>query len=499
MNSIGWLGTQLVDEVEGPRLVDGRGLIARWRVTELTTADSEPPPRAALPPPATTIWEVDEATQTLDADPIRVSLRHSIDQTWSIRILIHNTGPEPIRLHRLALAMEVGEDWTPWAACDGAEAMVAVLPYGPGQILGFAVLQGELRRDRTQLVIDDLLVAPGAQHVLRLRGDWHSSATELARKRPTAVPTRDWWEVGTVVEIDHPDQALLGSRSIPDDEDLAPYDAERSTELEPGRPGQVTVELAGPRGRAEVVVGFAPALADLVASFLEQAERRWPVGRQGMRIDSVADGVVLQHHDRFGDRGRIRYDDGQDALDGLIERMGDEGPFAAALLAEQALRTADPALAERASRALATVGPGAAREVVMLPVMAARVMTGLAPEPPRPQFSALPGPPTLVSSLAAAIAEPAQRDAAVRSVGAHWGLGLYGRRLAAPDLVADARLVALASVVSQFDPPQPPGWVLEWDELVAQQHCRLRGELWLRLESEPETVAAALAWLLLAP
>ncbi len=513
MNSIGWLSARLVDDPDGPVLVDDRGTLARWRIAQLRVSEG------AVAAPAATAWEIDEVTQTLVADSVRVTLRHSIDQTWSLRILVHNTGDVPIRLNRLALAVDTGPDWTAWAACDGAEAMVTVLPHGPGRLLGFTVLQGELRRDGAQLVIDDLLLAPGAQHVVRIRGDWYASGSELARHRPTAVPAREWWEVGTVVELDHPDQALVASRAIPDDEELAPYEGEltsydgeltsydgaRVTELDPGRPGRIIIELAGPRGRCEVAAGFAPGLADLVAIFLEHAERRWPTGRQGLRIDSVADGVILQHHDRFGDRGPIRYDDGHDALDGLVERMADEGPLAVALLAEQALRTGDPVLAERASVALSTLGPDPARMVVMLPVMAARAMTGLDPTPPPPAASAAPASPQLSGShplttlLAAAVTDPHQRETAMRQLGAHWGLGLHGQRLELADLVEDARLLALASLLGQFDPPQPSGWVLEWEELITREHCRLRGELWLRLAADPETVAPGLAWLLLAP
>lgn len=496
---ITWDDERLVEQDGRPVLVGTDGPIVSWQVTGLVL-DATP----VDPEPSALDWELDEVTERFVAGPVQVSLRHSLDRTWNIRILLTNTGDHPVMVDRLGLGPEPGPQWIGWVACEGAEASVAMLSSTRRAILGFSLLQGELRSPDLAgagpIEIGGLVLEPGGRHVVSLRGDWYDGPAPLARTRPNCVPAWDWWEVGAVVGLEHPDQALVGHRTTPEGIGLEPHEHDWATEIEGVEPARIHLELAGPRGRVEVDLGFAPSVDELVAAVVARAEARWPRGRQGMRLDALADAVVLQRHAQLAAGGRLLQSDVEDALDGLVGRIDDDGAFAVAVLAGRAVLTGDRDLAERATRALARMPGDQCRALVLGQVMGARQVVGLDPRSgieltaPAPEVG-----DDLATRLSRSIEDPAGREAVLTELGVHWGLGLRGRRWGGTDLVGEARLVAIGCLMTELGPPASGGGAIGFEELLEQHHRRVRGEVWSRIGEDASVAVEALAWLVLAP
>src|SRR5699024_4034581 len=153
---------------------------------------------------------VDELEQVTTAGPLRISLRHSLDRTWAIRLSVVNTGPAVVRVDRLGLLVTTGPEWVVWSTRAGAEGSVAALPCRPGDpLLGFGLVQGELRGAGPDLVVGPLELPAGTQQVVRLRGEPYGSAREFARGRHDLLPSWGWAEAHDEVQVHHPDLAVV--------------------------------------------------------------------------------------------------------------------------------------------------------------------------------------------------------------------------------------------------------------------------------------------------
>lgn len=491
MQPIPWADGRLVDrDGAATWLWDGRPVIG-WRLGQIRIAgrriDAEPgPPRT----------EIDEYEQTVaiapdGTAPLRISLRHSLDRTWAVRLSVVNAGDEAIRIDRLTLRATTGPDWVGWATRAGAEASVAALPCRPGDpLIGFSLLQGELRGDGPDLVVGPLDLPAHGQQVVRLRGEPYGSAREFARGRHDILPDWGWAAASDEIQVHHPDLAVVDAsvpvvpEPVPDSESVPDPDV---TTLVGGPGDRARLVLAGSRGMVEIEVGFAPGLELLLDRFVQEGERHWPTGRQGIRIPSAAAALVIQRQAASESRGRRPVADWVEAVEGVCARIDEPtSAFEVALLARQSTLTGDGELA-----ALATSGCRHcdAPALVAPEVMAARQLTGLAP--------------TLLEATGQGLATDDQTE--LYRVGASWGLGLRGSRLGSDDLVADARALADTRMRALLQQPRPRGWACGHDELLTRHERRIQHRLWARLgestgdpTADPDLVAA-LGWLVLAP
>lgn len=490
MERIAWADGQLVDTGGAATWLLDRRPVLGWRLGPVTVDG-----RLAPTAPLTADWQVDELEQVTTAGPVRIALRHSLDRTWGIRLSVVNTGPDAVRVDRLGLLVTTGPEWVGWATRAGAEGSVVALPCRTGDpLLGFGLVQGELRGTGPDLVVGPLELPAGAQQVVRLRGETYGSARDFARGRHDLLPAWGWVEARDEVQVHHPDLAVVtgpaaGGGSDPGE--VAAPDVSTMT----GDPGDTTrLVLAGPRGLVDVEVGFAPALETVVDRFVAAGERSWPTGRQGTRIPSAAAALVVQHQLASPSRGGRPVADWAEAVEGVCARLTEQSPssagspaaFAVALLARQAMLTGDPELAERATSGCARVDAGL--PLVAPEVLAARRLTGLAPVLPVRTGERL----------------AADRGPELQPTGARWGLGLRGGRLAPDDPVGDGRMLALARMQAVLHPPRPHRWACGAEELLDRQDRRIRHQLWQRMWRAPDSaddpvVADALAWLVLTP
>lgn len=461
-----WSGGVVVDRAGAATLLlDGEPVVG-WRCTPTVVLDGT---EVTLVATGMTV-EVDELRYGFTAGPLRIELRHSLDLTWAIRWAVTNPTGSEVRLTGAGLTVETADGWVGWAVRAGAEASVAALPTRRrGPVIGFALLQGELRGSGEVLTLPDLVLPGGGQYVLRLRGESYPDAQHFAVGRHDLLPPASWVDAGSLVRIEHQDQAVASATGI-DPQQLAELDG--AVELE-GEPGQVSrLALVGPRGTSEVTVGFAPSLHLVVSGLVSLGEQRWPTGRQGVLLGDAADGLLVQSFLAGGGSTGVPQEVWSEALDGLCARVSGEGSLlAAALLARQAVLTGDPELAGRAVAGLAAQRevPGAA--VVAAQVLAAGLVTGT-PVPPE----AVPSSPPI---------DPI-------AWGAQFGFGLRGERLGPVDPVADARSVAAAELQLSLGAPRVRGWACGFAELVQRQRRRILGEAY----GNP-TAGEAVAWLTL--
>ena len=420
-----------------------------------------------------------------------------------------NTGAETVRLDRLGIVVTTGPDWVGWATRAGAEASVAALPCRVGDpVVGFSLLQGELRGVGAELELGPLTLPPSGQHVVRLRGETYVSAREFARGRHELLPRWGWIEAGDEARVHHPDLAVVEHNSLiglgdpndpePGDEGLPDPD----TSVLAGDPGDTArLVLAGPRGLVDIAVGLAPPLELLVDHFVAAGERYWPSGRQGIRIPSAAAALLVQRQLASQSRGGRPADDWVEAVEGSCARIEEPtSTFAVALLARQAVLTGDAELAERATdgcrrpdwsdTGLALVAPE---------VLAARQLIGLDPTLPVRTQHDLTQHDLTQHELGD------DHGAQLQQLGARWGLGLHGDQLASEDLVADARRLAGAGMRALLRRPRPRQWACGHDELLHRHDRRVRHRLWHSITEPTDDpnrapgVADALAWLVLAP
>jgi len=445
--SVPWAGGTVVD-VDGAAtwVLDGEPVLG-WRCGSSATIDGVSSVVHAHPVTA----ELDELRYGFAAGPLRLELRHSLDETWAIRLSVTNPTSRPVTVSGIALDLACAAGWIGWAVRAGAEASVAVLPAQRQRpILGFCLLQGELRGAGGALRLPDLVLPAAGQYVLRLRGESYPDARHFASAaRHDVLPGWPWVSAGELVRIDHQDQAVASSSGI-DSDQLA--ELEGAVELE-GEAGQTShIELVGPRGTTEVMVAFAPTLGQVVAGRVALGEQLWPTNRQGVRLTEPADGLVVQAFLAGGGSTGVSHEVWSEALDSLCARVeADSSLLAVALLARQAVLTGDRDQAEQSAAGFAALVGEPGAPVVAAQVLAAGLVTGAVHE--------VPATGAVLDDLPA--------------FGARFGFGLRGERVGTPDPVADARCLALANMQLALEPPRPRGWACGFAELVQRHRRRL--------------------------
>ncbi len=445
--------------------------------------------RPVEPVPGATRVDPDEIEFSWRIGPVVLRIRHTVEVTWQIRVAVTDTGPGS-RIDRLVLHARAGTGRTAWAVRAGAEGSLVVLgddPRRPGP--AFALVQGEVRGGGTDLDHGPVVLEPGGSHVVRWRGEIVDDLIGFAGARHEVLPA--WPVIGPADEavVEHPDLAVVDERVDPGV--LVTTSGDGVTTITGSLPapgGAAGLTLAGPRGRTEVELRV---VADLPGTARWWCERHpWSRGRQGIVVDDPAKALVVQSLVGDHEGGGTRLDEWGDALDGACARIepttSDDPVFAVILLAQQAVRTGDPELADRAASGVtALVGrPGAAVATAL--VLAACTLLDR-PVPAQPQLD--PADP-----LEAALVDGRRPGRAWSRWGRSVGYGLRGSALADGDPVADARRLAVASMAWELRRSTVDGWPVRPPEIVERHRRRLLADLGER--PDDPSAAAVLAWLI---
>lgn len=234
--------------------------------------------------------DVDEVEQRwrVPGTSVWARLRHTVDRTWQVRLVLHNTGPDAERL-RVRWEWATGPDAALGLHAAGAQGTFRVAPARaglPGAGSPGAVVQGELVSGAVEPGAGRVLDLPaGATDVTAWKIDWVDPAT--------AVPVPSWWprtaiEAGELQVLRDPDIVVPHAVADRTGWTIAPYAGVHRLEvIEATR--RLTVELfAAPPveelvDELELVVDQPDELSPAEALFLTLAARR-----RGVVSDAVA-------------------------------------------------------------------------------------------------------------------------------------------------------------------------------------------------------------------
>jgi hypothetical protein len=189
--------------------------------------------------------DADEVEVTRAAGPLRLVVRHSVAAGWGVRLVLSNSGDQPVVLDDAVLTWQPPADQPAWALAAGAAGSYAVLPLdGFGPVLGGVLRLGELAAvDGDGLHLGRLLLEPQGRYVVQWHWDFHADARSFDRGRHPDVPRRLDLLVGEVVTVAaDEDQALVAAGGLE-------VETVRDTvELSGAEAGELLVELRSARG-----------------------------------------------------------------------------------------------------------------------------------------------------------------------------------------------------------------------------------------------------------
>ncbi|MCW2810670.1 MAG: hypothetical protein JWP61_1128 [Friedmanniella sp.] len=460
-----------------------------------------------------------EPDVSLDTDEVEVRrsspglilvVRHTFAAGWGLRVALTNTSDRPVPLERLRIGWAPGPSCVGWALTAGATGAYAVQPAdAAGPVLGGLLTLGDLDRvTASELVTDQVRLAPGGRYVLAWQWSWSATPRQVGLGRQPEVPETAYLTVPEPARLPADDDRVLLRPS-----GVAVERVRDTLELMVGSPGTYPVELRTARGTTRYDLVWAAPVAEVLAAAASEVLAGPRTAAGIVRLASVDAALVLQHALRTS-----AVEDPEaaaEALDLFVARLGEEpstDPRTLCLLAGEFGRTGDPDALAGATAGLLEVGrpaPGlglAGSQVAVASVLAGRspgpVMEHLAGlvRPVPPGGGPLPEQVTDLELRALCRADgagppPSRGDdltGRLLAVGTAVGSGLRGRPLTPLPLVDLAHLAAVLTLL-----PEPLSLAAEpvWGCTAHQLAHRLRAEVVARLEGEP--LGTAHAWLAL--
>ena len=470
---------------------------------DVTTPDGS----LALGPPLAVV-DTDEVEVTRSGGGLRSLVRHSVDATWDVRVVLANESDTELVLTQVRLGCRADPRSVVTALAANAVTAYAVQPgNGDGPVLVARLRSGaQAGVDENGFLLGPLVLAPGH----RWSASWRFEVVADARRAATGdLPRTAWLDLDqTVVLAAGPDVAVVAP-ALAVEEDPGG----RSVEVGAGEPGTWGIELRGARGTTVYELSWAPDLDDVVDAATERVLGGPTTPAGTTRLPDPAAGLVVQ--DALGRRSVGATDDLADALEllggTLVERVDpradpqpDPDPFALAFLTREADRTDDRTLLDAAARALVGVAvPGRGVGLTGLAMALSQVRSG-GPADAARQLGALAvphhvGPGTLeLALLLRPRGAPADETvlAGLRRLGAEHGAGLPGRVL--PPLPLDE--VAYAStLLGLVDEGTGQRLQAVWGCTAAELARRTAAQARARIAERPDDPVAwtALAWLVL--
>lgn len=426
---------------------------------------------------------------------------HGFFTSWSTRITLVDVGRQPARIDHLLLHVETEDGGVAWFHGAGAAASLAVLPNGPGHVLGGRLRTGSARLGPGGTIDLGGVTLGRGRHSLDVqwRFDPYPSPAAFSHSAPDWMPETLIKESREPQVIQHADAGLVAGG-------LGAGDVDGGTELL-GSPGSHAVELRDSNGTTELELCWAPEWDELLLRSAHLALSGGRLANGVPRLETAGAGLVVRQALRYGLLEDP--DEGVDALDALAD-----GLLRTPVHTAQAVILLSSWLLENSSNEeLRTfvdafrgmrVGPGVGLAGTHLalaclsvgddPAVVLEHLSTLAREadPHREDVDS-------VSHAELMLVTGGQEAAAVinacTAIAADLGHGLPGERLPGLSLVERSQRAAVLDLV----PDQlVPTLTADWG--VAPAVLAEREKLWIRLavheeRVEPDVLLEALAWI----
>jgi hypothetical protein len=259
-----------------PWLVDAGGLTVHLGDGPLT-----------LGPPQVRV-DVDEIEVERSGSGLRTVVRHALEQTWTVRVVLANETDAELTLERVHLGWRAAPGTVVTALAAGARAAYAVQPaHGDGPVLVGRLRSGlQQGVDATGLQRAQLVLGPRHRWAVQWRWEVVPDVRRAATGRD--LPRTTWLDLGqSVVLPSGLDEAVVApGLSVELEDDRMEVDA--------AEPGSYVLELRAARGTTAYPLTWAPDLDDLVDARAREllAGRATPAGTP--RLQEAAAGLVVQ-------------------------------------------------------------------------------------------------------------------------------------------------------------------------------------------------------------
>ncbi|MGI3781339.1 MAG: hypothetical protein ACRYG2_11250, partial [Janthinobacterium lividum] len=202
--------------------------------------------------------DVDELEVERSGGGLRTVVRHALEQTWTVRVVLVNESDVELALEQVRLGWSAAPGTVVTALAAGARAAYAVQPaHGDGPVLVGRLRSGAQHGvDETGLLLGPLVLAPHHRWVVQWRWEVVPDARRAATGRD--LPRTTWLDLDqTVVLPSGPDEAVVAPGLAVEVED-------DRVEVAAGEPGSYVLELRAARGTTAYPLTWAPDLDDLV-------------------------------------------------------------------------------------------------------------------------------------------------------------------------------------------------------------------------------------------
>lgn len=323
--------------VPGELIMDSR--VQRWEPVGLITDIDETEARYAV----------------TDHPEIEYTVRNSFAGHWQQRHMLVNTSSATVRIDRWELTLPPADDCVGWASAIGGDAFWSVQPAdGRGPLLVGELVQGVVNElvpgNRPGFATGGILLPANRRVVLQWRIDTAADTVHITRSRQPVLSGRTELGINEPYEIADPDSAV-----VTDDPVIVSTEGNLQVVMS-GRAGRYPVELRSGRGTTRIDLAWVPDADALIT----ELSRSWLDRRSGAGVGVIpGPGAALGLQRAVVGRLTDEVDDAEDALALHTERLLDRTPMSImdqAFLAQESVRTGDPAPLQRARSQLLETG-----------------------------------------------------------------------------------------------------------------------------------------------
>lgn len=402
--------------------------------------------------------EIEISYRSIDHPHLTAVVRHMLSVVWGTRVVLSNTGPDPLTIDRVSLGLRAAPGYHGWALPAGATAAYTLWPEsGAGPLLGWSLQHGEISAmDRDGIHCDQVRIEAGSRYVVQFLWTFHDQPVHVHRTRSYLVPEQLCLTVGDPIEIADEDTALVAPEAV----EITTIDGVR--ELTSEVPGHYPIELRSGRGTTRFGIQWVPPAGQVLAAAADRLLEGSRTAAGVPRIRTGHQAILVQHG--LAEMLIMDPELGSDALElyssQLLERE-DLAPVDVAFLCGEWTRTGDTDLLDAAVEAVLQVrtsqpGLGLASTRLCVSLMMAgrpvdRVLAALAGvrnERAGTDVTSLLAELELILVMLNNISEPGPEVLnRVERLGSHLGYGLPGAALEPIDVDTLGYLISVLGLL----------------------------------------------------